>query len=83
MNIDAGHRSWFHIGPPDIGRNADSAADFEESVSRSSWCATHDDEGLADAFGRILYQLQRIGFPNTRQTSSVNLFVGNEVVQDG
>ena len=83
LNIDAGHRSRLHIGPPYIRRNADSAADLEESVGRSSWCSTHNDEGLADVFGGLLNQLKRVGFPNSRQACGIDLSVGNEVVQDG
>ena len=83
LNKDARHRGGFHVGPPNIGRNADSTADFEESVRRSARCAAHDDESLADAFGRILHELKCVSFPNACQPCGIDLPVGNEAVEDG
>ena len=80
LDIDGGHGGGCDVGPPNVGRDADAAAYLEESVGRAARGSAHDDEGLADAFGRVLHELERVGFPNARQTRGIDLAGGNKRV---
>ena len=83
VDIDGGHGGRLHVGPPDIGRDADATAYLEEAVGRAARRATHDDESLGDALGGLMHQLQGIGLPHAGQSRGVHLAVGYQAVDDG
>ena len=83
LHIDGRHGGRLHVGPPDIGRDADATAYLEEAVGCAARRAAHNDESLGDALGGLMHQLQGIGLPHAGQSRGVHFAIGNQVVDDG